>query len=86
MQGHAKITDMIENGLSRRRMLLCCSQAWMWNALAASRPASQHHDHEAVARTPEVLQFFTPEEAVDIESICAQIIPSDGMPGRAKPT
>jgi gluconate 2-dehydrogenase gamma chain len=81
MQGHVKITGMIDLGLSRRRMLLYCSQAMMWNALAASRPASQHHDHEAGAPTPEALQFFTPEEAADIESICAQIIPSDDMPG-----
>lgn len=72
---------MIELGLSRRRMLLYCSQAMMWSSLAAGRAPSQHHDHEADAQSPEALQFFTLEEAADIESICAQIIPSGDMPG-----
>jgi gluconate 2-dehydrogenase gamma chain len=72
--------------MSRRKMLLYCSRAAMLNSIAAGWPAiaAGEHSHHAVALqapAPGRLQFFTPEEAAEIDAICAQIIPTDDTPG-----
>jgi gluconate 2-dehydrogenase gamma chain len=75
---------MIEN-LSRRNFLsrgsAAVSAVWLsahWPALLAAA----EHAHQAVkSSTPPKFQFFTPEEAVEVDAISARIIPSDETPG-----
>lgn len=75
---------MIEN-LSRRNFLsrggAAVSAVWLsahWPTIVAAA----EHAHQAVkSPTPPKFQFFTPEEAVEIDAITARIIPSDETPG-----
>jgi Gluconate 2-dehydrogenase subunit 3 len=75
---------MIEN-LSRRNFLsrgsAAVSAVWLsahWPALLAAA----EHAHQAVkSSAPPKFQFFTPEEAVEVDVIAARIIPSDETPG-----
>jgi gluconate 2-dehydrogenase gamma chain len=70
---------------SRRQFLLGSvsglSSAWLalrWPAILAA----QEHAQRAEASTrPAQFQFFSPEEAVEVEAIAAQIIPSGDTPG-----
>jgi len=73
------------NDLSRRDFLAragsAVSAAWAtahWPALVA---AAEHAHQAAKSTQPQTFQFFTPEEAVEIEAISARIIPSDETPG-----
>lgn len=44
--------------------------------------AAQEHAHQAVqSTTPAKFEFLTPEQATEIESVAAQIIPTDDSPG-----
>jgi gluconate 2-dehydrogenase gamma chain len=45
--------------------------------------AAQEHAHQAVAASgrPATFGFFSPDQAVEIESVAAQIIPKDDTPG-----
>lgn len=76
---------MKEHDPSRRRFLIGSgsgiSAAWItlqWPAILAA----QQHAHRA-AESGQLLrlEFFTPEQAREIEAITAQIIPSDDSPG-----
>ena len=75
---------MIEN-LSRRNFLTrggaAVSAVWLsahWPAIVAAA----EHAHKAVkSPTPPKFQFFTPEEAAEIDAISARIIPTDETPG-----
>ena len=53
--------------------------------LAANWPeilrAREHARHAAAANPPAGFEFLTPENAMEIEAIAAQIIPSDSTPG-----
>lgn len=72
-------------GVSRRSFLVGLSAgagaAWVaanWPAILAA----QEHAHRAAAsRAPVKFEFFTPEQAKEVEAIAAQIIPSDELPG-----
>jgi gluconate 2-dehydrogenase gamma chain len=71
--------------LSRRTFLLRAgtgiSAAWVsanWPALLS---AAKHARHAAQATKPPKLEFFTPEQAIEIDAISARIIPTDDMPG-----
>jgi len=73
------------NELSRRTFLLRAgtgiSAAWIsanWTALLS---ASKHAHSAAVAANPPKLEFFTPEQATEIDAISARIIPTDELPG-----
>ncbi len=73
------------NELSRRTFLLRAgtgiSAAWIsanWPALLST---SKHAHSAAVAARPPKLEFFTPEQATEIDAITARIIPTDEMPG-----
>jgi len=73
------------NQLNRRNFLLRAgtgfSAAWVsanWPALLS---AATHAHNAAKAATPPKFEFFTPEEAAEIESITARIIPTDDTPG-----
>ena len=71
--------------ISRRWFLAesCKSASAAW--LAARWPdilaAAQHAHRAAEPDAPPKLEFFTPEQAVEIEAAAAQIIPSDDSPG-----
>ena len=71
---------MIEN-LSRRDFLsrggAAVSAVWLsahWPAIVA---ASEHAHQACKSSSPPKFQFFTPEEAAEIDAISARIIPSD---------
>ena len=71
--------------ISRRLFLIQSSAglsaAWLlarWPDIAA---AAQHAHHAAQSAAPLKLEFFTPEQAIEIEAVAAQIIPSDDSPG-----
>src|SRR6202045_2089335 len=75
---------MIEN-LSRRNFLsrggAAVSAVWLsahWPAIVA---AAVHAHQAAKSAAPPKFQFFTPEQAVEIDAITARIIPSDETPG-----
>jgi gluconate 2-dehydrogenase gamma chain len=71
--------------LSRRHFVLRTtagiSSAWLAANWPAILEASQHAQHAAQAATPLKFEFFTPEQAVEVEAIAAQIIPTDDSPG-----
>ncbi len=73
------------NELSRRAFLSRAgaglSAAWVsanWPALLA---AADHARHAAQSATPPKFEFFSPDQAVEIEAIAARIIPTDDTPG-----
>ena len=73
------------NELSRRNFLLRTgtgiSAAWIsanWPALFS---ASQHAHNAVQAAKPPKLEFFTPEQATEVDAITARIIPTDELPG-----
>jgi gluconate 2-dehydrogenase gamma chain len=69
-----------------RRLFLIQSSAGLGGAWLAARwpdivAAAQHAHHMAQATAPAKIEFFTPEQAIEIEAAAAQIIPSDDSPG-----
>ena len=69
-----------------RRLFLIQSGAGLSVAWLATRwpdvvAAAQHAHASAQSPAPAKLEFFTPEQAVEIEAAAAQIIPSDDSPG-----
>lgn len=42
---------------------------------------AQEQAQRAVQSSPAIFQFFSPEDAVEIDAIAAQVIPSDDAPG-----
>jgi gluconate 2-dehydrogenase gamma chain len=71
--------------ISRRLFLIQSgaglSAAWLaahWPDIAR---AAQHAHTMAGAARPVKFEFFTPEQAIEIEAAAAQIIPSDDSPG-----
>ncbi len=73
------------NELSRRAFLSRAgaglSVAWVsanWPALLA---AADHARHAAQSAAPPKFEFFSPDQAVEIEAIAARIIPTDDTPG-----
>jgi gluconate 2-dehydrogenase gamma chain len=76
---------MTTNELSRRTFLLRAgtgiSAAWVsahWPALLS---AATHAHQAAKAPTPPKFEFFTTEQAAEIDAITARIIPTDDTPG-----
>src|SRR5258705_10181698 len=71
--------------LSRRNFLpragSAVSAVWIsahWPAIVA---AAEHAHQAAKSASPAKLQFFSPEQAAEIDAISARIIPSDETPG-----
>jgi gluconate 2-dehydrogenase gamma chain len=71
--------------LSRRNFLTrtggAVSAVWLsahWPAIVA---AAEHAHQAAKSASPAKFQFFSPEQAVEIDAITARIIPSDETPG-----
>lgn len=73
------------NPLDRRTFLTRTaaglSAAWMTSQFPAMAAAARHAHTAAASPTPPKFEYFTPEEAVEIEAIASRIIPSDGTPG-----
>lgn len=55
--------------------------AWLLSNLPELLLAQQHVHQATLSGSPGKLEFFTPEQAVEVEAIAAQIIPSDDTPG-----
>ena len=66
------------NGFSRRYFL---SSAWMAANLPSIAAAQQHAHKASTAAQPLKFEFFTPEQAADVEAMAEQIIPADETPG-----
>src|SRR6266481_4975165 len=71
--------------LNRRNFLTragsAVSAVWIsahWPAIVA---AAEHAHQAAKSASPAKFQFFSPEQAVEIDAITARIIPSDETPG-----
>jgi gluconate 2-dehydrogenase gamma chain len=80
----AKINQMTGPHLSRRELLLYSSMATLpWAGGARSAGAISSHAHERASSPSHSgkLQFFTEEDAADVESITALILPTDETPG-----
>jgi len=73
------------NDLSRRDFLTragsAVSAAWVSTHWPAILSAAEHAHQAAKAAKPQTFQFFSAEEAAEIDAICARIIPSDETPG-----
>jgi hypothetical protein len=71
--------------LNRRDFLLRTatgfSAAWITTNWPALLSAATHAHNAAKAATPPKFEFFTPEEATEVEAIAARIIPTDDSPG-----
>jgi len=70
---------------SRRQFLITSScglsRAWVALHWPAIWRAHQHAHETAVSDKPVALRFFSTEQAVEVEAIAAQIIPTDDSPG-----
>jgi Gluconate 2-dehydrogenase subunit 3 len=73
------------NELNRRNFLLRTgtglSAAWIAANWPAVLSAATHAHNAAKAATPPKFEFFTPEEAMEVEAVTARIIPTDDTPG-----
>lgn len=57
------------------------SSAWLALRLPEIVAAQEHAHHVAAFAVPAKFEFFTPEQAKEVEAIAAQIIPTDDTPG-----
>jgi gluconate 2-dehydrogenase subunit 3-like protein len=75
----------MDNSLSRRRFLAHgltgLSSAWIAAQWPAVLAAADHAHRAAQSATPPKFEFFSPEQATEIDAIAARIIPTDEMPG-----
>ena len=73
------------NDLSRRSFLTragsAVSAVWLSTHWAAIVAAAEHAHQAAKSSAPRKFQFFSSQEAVEIEAISARIIPSGDTPG-----
>jgi gluconate 2-dehydrogenase gamma chain len=70
---------------SRRQFLLHSmsglSAVWVSTNWLALLSAADHARHQAKSPSPQKLEFFRPDEAVEVEAVTARIIPTDDTPG-----
>jgi gluconate 2-dehydrogenase subunit 3-like protein len=75
---------MNEN-VSRRQFLsrgiTGLSAVWVATHLPALAAAAEHARRAANSATPPKFEFFTPEQAAEVDAITARIIPTDDTPG-----
>lgn len=75
----------MNNSLSSRRQFLLGSLSGFISAWLAVRwPAmlkAQEQAKQAAQSIPATFQFFSPQDAVEVDAIAAQVIPSDDTPG-----
>jgi hypothetical protein len=79
------LSSDIQAALSRRRFLSHgiggISATWIAAHWPAALAAAQHAHNSAQSATPPKFEFFTPEQAAEIETMVARIIPTDATPG-----
>ena len=71
---------------SSRRSFLAGSAAGLGSAWIAANwtgilEAQEHAKRAATSGSPGKFEFFSPEQAMEVESVAAQIIPTDDTPG-----
>jgi gluconate 2-dehydrogenase gamma chain len=75
----------MNESVSRRKFLsqglTGVSAVWVSAHLPALVAAADHAHKAANSATPPKFEFFTPEQAAEVEAITARIIPSDETPG-----
>lgn len=75
----------MENTYTRRellsRSLAGASVAWVSAHWPAMLSAAAHARSAAQSPTPPKFEFFTPEQAVEVDAVCARIIPTTDTPG-----
>ena len=75
----------MNSSLSRRRFLSHSisglSSAWIATHWPAVLAAADHAHRAAQSAIPPKFEFFSPEQAAEIDAIAARIIPTDDMPG-----
>jgi gluconate 2-dehydrogenase gamma chain len=76
---------MDDQEISRRLfMIKSCAglgSAWIVSHLPEIAAAQEHVHKSAQSSAPSKFEFFTPEQAIEVEAIAAQIIPTDDTPG-----
>lgn len=76
---------MNSDEFSRRLFLISSltgiSSAWVALRLPEIAAAQEHAHHAAASVAPTKFEFFTAEQAKEVEAIAAQIIPTDDTPG-----
>ena len=76
---------MEKEAISRRLFLIQSaagiSSAWLASCWPEIVAAQEHAHRAAASGAPVRLEFFTPEQAAEVEAIAAQIIPTDDTPG-----
>jgi gluconate 2-dehydrogenase gamma chain len=74
-----------KQGASRRSFLAGSAaglgSAWIASHWSGILAAQEHAQRVAASGQPGKLDFFSPEQGAEVESIAAQIIPSDETPG-----
>ena len=75
----------MQDALSRRQFLInsvsAASATWVGTQWPAAVAAVEYARHVARSGTPPKFEFFTPEQAAEIDAMAARIIPTDGTPG-----
>src|SRR6266436_29548 len=76
---------MDNQDISRRLfMIKSCAglgSAWIVSHLPEIAAAQEHAHHAALSQATPRLEFFTHEQAAEVEAVAAQIIPTDDSPG-----
>jgi gluconate 2-dehydrogenase gamma chain len=76
---------MDNEDVSRRLFLIKSltgvSSAWLALHLPEIAAAQEHAHHAIQSVAPTKFEFLTPEQAMEIEAVAAQIIPTDDTPG-----
>lgn len=63
------------------RSLSGIGSTWLMAHWPEILAAHEHAQHAAQAGAPAKIEFFTPEQAAEVEAIAAQIVPTDDTPG-----
>jgi hypothetical protein len=75
----------MHDALSRRTFILSSitslSVTWIATNWSAALAAAQHAHNSAQSITPPEFEYFTPEQAAEIDALTARIIPTDETPG-----
>ena len=80
-----KQRSLKKQGASRRSFLTGSaaglSSAWLASNWSGILEAQEHARQAAASGRPAKLEFLSPEQATEVESVAAQIIPTDDTPG-----
>jgi len=75
----------VQDGFSRRQFLFssvgAASATWVATHWPDALAATDYARHAASSAAAPKFEFFTPEQAAEIDAITARIIPTDGTPG-----